>query len=257
MVKSEQQRQKKLAKKNAKDREKHQQLARQKAQLSSMSGQIAAASGLPSLCFVAEAVTDGSGIGSVLIARPIPRGQTVLVVFFLDMFCLGVKDVVFRTGSAVDLRVLAEKVGLSSPLNPIAPGECRSLVEAAVRYAEELGLPPPSDYRKVVGIFEGIEPLSLPDKYQFGKHGKPLYVNGPRDSEARQNVIYRALLKSVGEGNFHFLIGKSSTGGNPFDVSTDNMINKVEYDDIELPQSDEHDERPLNVIEGRVVDRIE
>ena len=256
MAKSEQQRQKKLAKKNAKDREKRLQVARQKSQLSSMSGQVAAASGPPSFCLVAAGCTDGTGIGSVLIARPIPRGQTVMVIFFLDMFCLGVKDVVFRTGSLADLRELVEKVGRSSALHPIAPGECRSLVEAAVRYAEALGLPPPSDYRKVVGIFEGIESLPLPDKFRFGKDGKPFYINGPFDTEARQNVILRALLKSVGEGNFHFLIGKSSSGGNPFD-GADMVGDEDEYDDEALECSDEHDELPLNVIEGCFVDHIE
>ena len=257
MAKSEQQRQKKLAKKNAKDREKRLQTARQKSQLSSMSGQVAAASGPPTFCLVAAGCTDGIGIGSVVIARPIPRGQTVMVVFLLDMFCLGVKDVVFRTGSLADLRELVAKVGRSSALHPIAPGECRSLVEAAVRYAEGLGLPPHSDYRKVVGIFEGIESLPLPDKYQFGKDGKPLLVNGPFDTEARLNVIQRALVKSVGEGNFHFAMGQSSAGGNRFDGWIDMVDDEDENDDETLENSDDRDELPLNVIEGCVVDRVE
>ena len=250
MAKSEQQRQKKLTKKNAKDREKRLQMARQKSQLSSMSGQVAAASGPPTICLVAAGCTDGIGIGSVLIARPIPRGQTVMVVFLLDMYCLGVKDVVFRVGSLADLRELVAKVGRSSALHPIAPGECRSLVEAAVRYAEGLGLPPHSDYRKVVGIFEGIESLPLADKFLFGKDGKPLFVNGPFDTEARQNMIHRALVKSVGEGNFHFAIGKSSSGGISFDGWADKEADEDEYDDEILEYSDEHNELPLNLIEA-------
>lgn len=173
-----------------------------------------------------------------------------MVVFLLDMFCLGVKDVVFRTGSLADLRELAEKVGRSSALHPIAPGECRSLVEAAVRYAEGLGLPPHSDYRKVVGIFEGIESLPLPDKFRFGKDGKPLYVSGPFDTEARQNVIHRAMIKRVSQSNFHFAIGNSSSGGNPFVGSADMVDDEDENDDETLEYSDEHDERPLKVIDA-------
>ena len=259
MAKSEQQRQNKLAKKKSKEREKYGQLAREKAQLSSMAGAVTAAVGEPNVCLVADACSDGTGIGSVLIARPIPRGQTVMVIFLIDMFCLGVKDVVFRLGGPSELRTLIENMKRSSELRSIPPGECRSLVEGAVDYAKSLGLPAHADYRKVAGIFEGIEPLPLSDRFKFGKNGKPFFVNGPFDTQARQEQILRALTESVGEGNFHFALRFDSTQSVP-SIPLGMEVQVVEEDEFDdngedNGEDDGTDGETSQVIEGRVVNR--
>lgn len=205
MTKSEQQRQKKLAKKKAKERQKHTELARQKTLMASKAGLVSVASGAPK-CWVAERSFRESGIGSAVIARQIPRGQFVTVVFMLDVYCLGVKDIAFRVLGAGELQEIVERLTVDQGLAPVPPGEFRALVEAAVDYAEGLGFAPYSDYRKVSGIFQDIDPLPLPDKYQFGFEGKPLYVNGPFDSPERQKFILNTLSKSLGEGNYHFTL---------------------------------------------------
>lgn len=256
MAKSEQQRQKKLAKKKSKDREKHSQMAREKAQLSSMAGAISAAVGPPSACLVTDGCSDGLGLGRILIARPIPRGQTAIVILLLDMYCLGVKDVVFRLGGPAELRDLIHQLQRSLDASPIRPGECRALVEAAVAYAAGLGLSPHKDYRKVAAIFEGIEALPLPERFVFGKGGKPMYVNGPFEDLARQKKIIQSMVDHVGEGNFNYTLGIGPMLSDSFDP---NALESLHFDDEDYEDEDDEDKdfeiEPSQVVDGHVTDR--
>lgn len=141
------------------------------------------------------------GLVGVLVARA-ERNQWVSVCgYLLDVYCLGVKNVLgpermrdhempsfarhFFSGWA--------RGGVQAPIEL-----ARDLVFGAAEFARELGFSPHADFepaRGHLGVWEG------PSAIRFGHEGKPSYTQGPYDDPA---AVLRTLEESVGAGNFHF-----------------------------------------------------
>ena len=155
------------------------------------------------------------GIGQVVIARELSMGQIAVVIFLLDVYCLGAKDVMFGVFSAAEYR---EKTRFTADgsFEPIAAQAARNLVEGAVEYAQRCGLAPHHDYRVASRIFAGIDSASPDRQFSYGKDGKPFYVSGPRDTPAKSRRIVAALERACGPGGFHYLVmlgtGNALTG---------------------------------------------
>jgi hypothetical protein len=71
-----------------------------------------------------------------------------------------------------------------------------------VEYARGLGFEPApeSDFAETRGQ---LGPWEGPSAIGFGRNGKPFYVAGPYDDARR---VIKRLEKSVGRGNFEFLL---------------------------------------------------
>lgn len=145
----------------------------------------------------------GHGLVSVLVARAYRRGKVSVTGYLVDVYCLGVKDV--RGPKRMDdadlrsyVRTYFRAYGAPAVVAPIDMG--RELVWGAVAYAKELGFEPHPDFEQTAEHLGAWEPTGV---VRFGSHGKPYFVQGPRDNAAR---ILRSLERSVGEGNFHFLV---------------------------------------------------
>ena len=129
-------REKKLERRKAKA--KKQALARQASRGTAVRfGEAAAAPILH--CCTTEVLWD-EGISSVLISRKLKSGHVAFAVFLLDVYCLGVKDVMLGVvpRSRYDWQVhgkLSEKYRLVK----LKPEAARTLVEGAVEYAYRLG----------------------------------------------------------------------------------------------------------------------
>jgi hypothetical protein len=87
-------------------------------------------------------------------------------------------------------------------------------VEGAVEYAQNLGLSPAPEYRKVQPIFGDIDPSESQEEFVFGNRGMPCYVNGPYDGPEKIKRILACLDDNCGEGNFKFVF---MSGGDPMD----------------------------------------
>ncbi len=245
MAKSEQQKQRKLAKKKSKDRQNRKLVAQRQQQMSSLAGQMtAAASGTIEGCYIAKACYDGTGIGTVSIIRRLPSGQRAYGLFLVDAFCLGCKDALGKMCSANQVSDILEDLRRKDPIEPIEPGVARAYVEAAIEYARSLGFAPHPDYRKVSPIWGDIEALPLTDKFRFGRDGQPAYIAGPYDDHARQTMIINTLTKTVGEGNFEFMLASSTHSLQEF--------SEADLDDLVFDQDDDDD-----AIDGSVVQRID
>ncbi|MCA9130139.1 MAG: hypothetical protein KDB22_23790, partial [Planctomycetales bacterium] len=85
------------------------------------------------------------------------------------------------------------------------PEQALAIILAGVDYAHSLGISPHSDFEKIAPIWSGINAGRLPREFCLGLNGRPCYVAGPFDDEAKQNRILGALFQSVGEGNFDFI----------------------------------------------------
>lgn len=59
-------------------------------------------------------------------------------------------------------------------------------------------------------IWGDIKVESIEEHYKFGRDGKPFYANGPYEDQARQQSILRTLERTVGVGNFHYMLGHSA-----------------------------------------------
>jgi hypothetical protein len=142
------------------------------------------------------------GLVSVLVTRQERYGRVGVCGWLVDVWCLGVKDVV---GPRVtDERRAAEctrsyfAAYQAPPLQ--APAElARHLVFGAVAYARSLGFEPAPGFQATAGHLGPWAGLSV---IGFGRHGKPFFVQGPHDNAA---AILTTLERSVGPDNFHFV----------------------------------------------------
>lgn len=143
------------------------------------------------------------GLVAILIARS-GRDRRVLVTgYLIDVYCLGVKSVLgpdpFDTDDVPGFIDQYFSAYSSPPLS--APLElAQHLVHGAVAYAASLGFRPAPGYR---ASLDELGPAVGPGGIEFGRNGKPYYVQGPRD-DARS--ILRTLDRTVGPANYEYLI---------------------------------------------------
>lgn len=160
-------------------------------------------------CLMAAGMFD-VGLGNVLIARRGPNGMMLVGVFLVDVYCLGVKDVLLHTVSEYEYESVHKPRLLGSAgelgYESLEPSCAKKLVEGAVLYAKSLGLSPHRDYAKAKRILAGIDSESCPVEYTYGQDGKPFYVQGPNESSARVKRILFQLERRCGEENYDFLL---------------------------------------------------
>lgn len=232
MVKSEQKRQQKLARKHAKDRKRHQEETRKRQQLASLQGQMmSACQGKIELCCISNQL-DG-GLGYVLLARRAGPGQLAYFMVLVDTYCLGVKQALGGIVADSTVRKQAEQSGMES----IEPSVARGLVESAIEFASQAGLKPHADYEKVFALWGDIPRGSIEGHYQMGHDGKHLYMPGPFEDSARQMAILATMNRHLGEGEARFTVDARDykVDGRAGDV--EGLHEAVEYRRIDLPEN--------------------
>jgi hypothetical protein len=150
------------------------------------------------------------GLVGVLIART-ERNQWVSACgYLLDVYCLGVKNVLgperMRRGElpsfARSFFYAWASGGLPAPIEL-----ARELVLGVAEYARTLGFRPHADFEQArghLGAWDG------PGLIRFGCEGTPTFTEGPYDDPV---VVLRTLEESVGAGNFHFTVSAGSHDG--------------------------------------------
>lgn len=158
----------------------------------------------PTEAFVSEKLLE-HGFGTVVFTR-FRGGHAETGAFFLDLYCLGVKNAVYALvhESEYERRILDRLMGPQGR-TPIDPPSARKLVEGALNYARSLGFPPDSDYRKAARVFGGTPAAESSATFEFGKDGKPLYVRGQGDSFAKFLRILKQLRNCRGADGFDFM----------------------------------------------------
>lgn len=213
MAKSEQQQQKKLAKKRAKEKQKHRAMVQRQQVLASLSGQMQWASAFPvHRCYISDDLWGESGIGVVLLTRALNDGRVAMMYLLLDIHCLGVREAGGELLTLAAFDRLFQRSQAASSFTAVDPARARKLTEAAIAYAQSIGFPPHPDYRRVAPLWGAIDPAACTEEFTFGVNGRPSYAAGPDDDAARQQQIFRRLCETVGEGNFHFASGSRPDG---------------------------------------------
>ncbi len=173
-----------------------------------------------------------SGLGSLAIARCESEGQLVFAVFLVDVHCLGVKNAFWKAGTQQDYDDLIRRMGETQKMTAIAPACLAKIVQGAVDYAGSFGLPPHPDFRHAAKLLAGIDPSACPEQFEFGRNGKPFYIQGPHESPA----VAAAIMQRIQAAGGHFLIEASGA----------DIVRELDQADLHLPDGfadeDDHDD---------------
>ena len=145
------------------------------------------------------------GMATILVSRKMPSNKFIVGMFNVDVFCIGVKNTLFKFGldnkEMEDVKaIMAAQTGSFSE---IAVNDLHNIIYGSIDFAEDLGFGPHVDFSVTEYI---LDPQYLDDgidNIEFGKDGKPFYIAGPSDNV---NKILQVLHNNVGEGNFDFMV---------------------------------------------------
>ena len=150
---------------------------------------------------------DGTGV----IARELPNGKVALAVFLLDLSCLGIKDAFAIGASEFESRpdaAVQPKNGSQSRVAFVFE-EARPRTGSVVA---EHRFRAHADHREAKPLLEGINADECDEQFTFGKGGKPMYINGPRDTPVKIRRVLETLKRTCGERGFdHVLWSATST----------------------------------------------
>lgn len=149
------------------------------------------------------------GLAAIVVAREAPGFKVSACAYMVDVFCLGVKDTLGpRVFSRRRLGEFLGQIYRSYADLPVAapPDLVRHVVFGAIAHARGLGFEPHADFGSAAGHL-GVWELPESPVIEFGRDGKPLYVQGPHD-DYRQ--ILRILEQSVGADGFNYLLFAAS-----------------------------------------------
>lgn len=129
------------------------------------------------------------GMGTLVLARGLASEHLKAGVFLLDLFCLGIKDVMFRSMTGEELEEFVEVMGATAPLEPIEPSHARKLLRDLAIWAQAIGFAPARNFAVVERLFGDVSAEACDATFQFGREGKPLYIQGPSEEPAFRRRI--------------------------------------------------------------------
>jgi PAS domain-containing protein len=159
------------------------------------------AAGAIHCCLVNEALFE-IGNGTLILARRTADGRMALAAFMLDVYCVGVKDVILRLGDARETESIVAAFGTVQPLIAIDPAHARKLLRELVAWSLSIGLPPHPDYARAELLFGDVAADACAESFSFGVNGKPLLIPGPAETPARIRQWIDALRRKLGDDGF-------------------------------------------------------
>jgi hypothetical protein len=154
-------------------------------------------------CFLTESVFD-IGIGTLVLARGATRHHVALSSFLIDVFCLGIKDVMFESVESEVFEMYMAATDAGSPTISVDPSYARKLLRELAVWAQSIGFAPHRDFVAVERIFGDVSADASDAVFRFGCDGKPVYIPGPTDTAALIRRRIEQLQKSLGDDGFGF-----------------------------------------------------
>lgn len=204
MARSEGRRQKKLAKQKAKRSAKRHEAQRERSQ--SIPQRITAPGSEILECLLNRDQLKTNGISTAVCVSRLKTGEIGVVAYLIDVWCLGVKHVFGHIMPAERYADWIDGYREKSSAKAIAPASLRRLIDDAVAYADSCGLSPYPAYARYRSVLERFDPEDAKERFEMGLNGKPHFVGGPDDDEARCRHVVSRLQEVCGEGNFHYTI---------------------------------------------------
>jgi hypothetical protein len=142
------------------------------------------------------------GIGTMVLARGVTRHHLAVGVFLLDVFCLGIKDAMFKSLESDELAMYLEKTSAGSPPVSLQPNDARKLLRDLAAWSQSIGFAPHRDFATIERIFGDISADESEAIFPFGQDGRPVYIPGPFDSPILIRRRVEQLQKHLGDGGF-------------------------------------------------------
>jgi hypothetical protein len=156
-------------------------------------------------CLISEGLSE-IGSGYLIVARKASDGNVAMATFLLDLYCVGVKDVILRVDAASEIDRFLEALGDAQPMVAIEPTRARKLLRDLVAWSRSIGLAPHPDYAVAEPLFGDVSADLCDESFSFGKDGKPLLIPGPSDTPARIRKRVEALRRTVGDDGFDYIL---------------------------------------------------
>ena len=151
-------------------------------QANSLAGQVSLAASTPIRhCLISDGWMD-SGMATLTLTRGVTGAYLSVGSFLLDTFCLGIKDVMFRSIDGEEFATLLETMEGAAPLSPIDPAYGRKLLRDLAAWSNSIGFPPHRNFATVERLFGAVSADACSTEFRFGRDGRPVYMPGPSES---------------------------------------------------------------------------
>jgi len=145
-------------------------------------------------------------LATVSVSRKHTNGNVTVGMFLVDLNCLGVKDANYLFNIPESEYKNAMSNNGQVDLKDISYELAHNIIYAGLEYAKELGFNPHKDFSIARYILEDdTEDVELIE-IECGTNGKPVFMKSPWQSESEANRIIAQLERSVGKGNFNYII---------------------------------------------------
>jgi hypothetical protein len=156
-------------------------------------------------CFLTESLFD-IGMGTLVLARGATPHHIAVSSFLIDVFCLGIKDVMFESFEREDFEMYMEATDAGSPMVSVDPTFARKLLRDLAAWSQSIGFAPHRDFAAVERVFGDVSADSSDAGFRFGHDGKPFYIPGPNDTAPLIRRRIEQLRKYLGDDGFDFEI---------------------------------------------------
>jgi hypothetical protein len=143
-------------------------------------------------------------MGTLVLARGATPYRLEMSSFLLDVFCLGIKDVMFESIEGEDFEMYMNASAAVSPLVAVDPGYARKLLRDLAVWSQSIGFAPHRDFAAVERIFGDVNADASDAVFRFGCDGRPLYIPGPAESASLVRRRIEHLRRVLGDGAFDF-----------------------------------------------------
>lgn len=150
-----------------------------------------------------------SGITPVIVARQQGDEQVLFVSYLVDLYCLGIKDVLVNANfTRKRFERALPKLCMQEP-KEISIELAHEIVYGALDFSQKYGFEPHPDFARLHAdqVLDPPEAHPRNHNIQFGKDGKPFFASGPNDDERKINRVLQTLERTAGKGNFGYLVG--------------------------------------------------
>jgi hypothetical protein len=154
-------------------------------------------------CFLTEAVFD-VGMGTLILARGATPHRIALSSFLIDVFCLGIKDVMFESVESEVFAMYVDAMDVGSPLVAVDPSYARRLLRDLAAWSQSIGFAPHRDFAAVERVFGDVSADASDAGFRFGRDGKPVYIPGPTETAPLIRRRIAQLQKYLGDDGFGF-----------------------------------------------------
>jgi len=152
-------------------------------------------------CYLTESVFD-VGMGTLVLARGGTPDHLTISSFLIDVFCLGIKDVMSRSIEGEAFEMYLEQTDAGSPLVSVDPSYARKLLRDLAAWSQSIGFAPHPDFAAVERMFGDVSADASDAVFRFGQDGKPVYIPGPSDTPPLIRRRVAQLQKYLGEDGF-------------------------------------------------------